>query len=108
MKYLDNIEESIVNAVGYTGFILLSGHAIPNIYKMLTYSKDVSNIDERIVLLSSVSLNIVSGALMLSYGILIKSEPIQFGVLSFIVVNLICFVGTLVVIINKNQSNRLF
>lgn len=103
MKYLDNIEGTFVSAIGYTGFILLTGHAIPHVFKTVSYMRDMSHIDEKNLLLSSLSLNIVSGVLIVVYGILIKSDPILYGVLSFLVVNLMCFIGMIGVACKRNN-----
>jgi hypothetical protein len=78
--------------IGYIGFILMIGHALPNMYitRAVMNDQEPSYLALKKLLMTSILVNIVSGTFILVYGILIRLQPIEFIVPSFIAVNLGC------------------
>lgn len=78
--------------IGYIGFILMIGHALPNMYitRALMNDQEPSYLEKKQMLIFSIIVNIVSGTFILVYGILMRLQPIEFIVPSFIAMNLGC------------------
>jgi uncharacterized protein with PQ loop repeat len=109
MEILEDL--TFTKSIGYTGFLMLTSHALPNVFKTLSYVKDMSHVNEKtdkVILWSSLCLNIISGSLIIVYGILIKSDPISYSVPSFIATNLMCVLGMLWHTIKDRYMNRLY
>jgi hypothetical protein len=82
-------KEDIANLLGYTGFSMLVGQNVPFILHALEPYVESLNIDIDKSALSSMCVNVVSGVLILAYGVLADASPIYIPIPGFIFVNLV-------------------
>ena len=79
---------STSNIIGYTGFSMLCGNSV-SIFLHILQDKFNANIDTAKVNYSIITINILSGSLILTYGILDNNSVIYSTIPAMMLINVI-------------------